>query len=123
MFLIDNMSKTPVYTQIIEQMHKYILGNIIKPNEQIPSVRSLSTELCVNPNTIQKAYTELERQGLIYPVPGKGSFISENAQSLLINLKSGKFNELELIVKELKSIGFEKEKIIESIERCYNDEV
>ena len=72
MFKIDIMSRVPVYEQIIEQMEKFILTGILSAKEQVPSVRSLSVELSVNPNTIQKAYSDLDRREIIYSVPGRG---------------------------------------------------
>lgn len=122
MFLIDVMSKTPVYMQIVEQVERFILSGVLRPGEQIPSVRNLSTELSINPNTIQKAYTELDRLGIIYSVPGKGCFITKEARDILISSKSGLLDELNAIVKELKLAGIEKEKIIDCIERSYKND-
>ena len=61
MFQIDVMSRKPVYEQLINQMERFILTGVMHQDDQIPSVRSLSVELAVNPNTIQKAYSELDR--------------------------------------------------------------
>ena len=72
MLYIDVMSRTPVYEQIITQIEKLIGAGIMKEGEQLPSVRSLSIQLSVNPNTIQKAYGELDAKGIIGSVPGKG---------------------------------------------------
>ena len=72
MFRIDGMSRTPVYEQIIEQVEKLITLGIMSPGDQLPSVRSLSIELSVNPNTIQKAYSELDAKGIAHSVPGRG---------------------------------------------------
>ena len=76
MFQIDNMSRTPVYEQIITQVEKFILGRLLSAGDQLPSVRSLSVELSVNPNTIQKAYGELDVRGIVTTVPGRGCFVS-----------------------------------------------
>ena len=69
MFMIDPMSRQPVYEQIIRQMERFILSGMLAPGDQLPSVRSLSLELSINPNTIQKAYSELDVRGIIYSVP------------------------------------------------------
>ena len=65
MFMIDPMSRQPVYEQIIRQMERFILSGMLAPGDQLPSVRSLSLELSINPNTIQKAYSELDVRGII----------------------------------------------------------
>ena len=83
MFRIDALSRQPVYEQIIDQLERLVLAGVIKPGEQIPSVRSLSVQLSINPNTIQKAYAELDRRGILCSVPGRGCYISENARALL----------------------------------------
>jgi GntR family transcriptional regulator len=80
MFNIDKLSGRPVYEQIIEQMQYLILVGGIVPDEQIPSVRSLSLDLSVNPNTIQKAYNELEFNKITYSVPGVGRFVAKDAK-------------------------------------------
>ena len=63
---IDSMSRQPVYEQIVDQVEQMILSGLMRPGEQLPSVRSLSLELSINPNTIQKAYAELDGRGIIY---------------------------------------------------------
>ena len=68
---IDSMSRQPVYEQIVDQVEQMILSGLMRPGEQLPSVRSLSLELSINPNTIQKAYAELDGRGIIYTLPGR----------------------------------------------------
>ena len=75
MFELDFRSRIPIYEQLVDKIIELIINNVLKPDEQLPSVRVLASELTINPNTIQKAYRELEYQGYIYSVPGKGSFI------------------------------------------------
>ena len=83
MFTIDVMSRVPVYEQLIKQVEDQVLKGIMKEGDKMPSVRSLSVSLSINPNTIQKAYTELDRMKLIITVPGKGSFVSSQALNIL----------------------------------------
>ena len=64
MFVVDVMSRVPVYEQIIKQVEEQVLTGILKEGDKLPSVRSLSVKLSINPNTIQKAYTELDRRQL-----------------------------------------------------------
>ena len=79
MTLIDWRDSRPIYEQIVENLKRLILIDVLQPGEQLPSVRSLAMENGTNPNTVQKAYAELERQGVTYTVRGKGVFVSENA--------------------------------------------
>ena len=74
---LDYRDARPIYVQIADGFREQIAAGILKAGERIPSVRELATELTINPNTIQRAYRELELGGLIASVPGKGSFVSE----------------------------------------------
>lgn len=76
MITIDLQSRTPIYLQLKDRIVELILLGEFQKDEQLPSVRSLARELGINPNTIQKAYQELEGQGIIYSVGGRGNFIS-----------------------------------------------
>ena len=71
MIKIDLQSRTPIYEQLQEQILRLSLLGVLDQNEQLPSVRALAREIGVNPNTVAKAYQELERQGIIYTVPGR----------------------------------------------------
>ena len=73
---VNLKDRRPIYEQLIDQIVYLVLHGVMQPNEQLPSVRTLAGELAINPNTIQKAYAELERQGVIYSLPGRGNFIS-----------------------------------------------
>lgn len=81
MILIDHKDRRPIYEQIIERFQQMILCGALQPNTAMPSVRSLAMELSLNPNTIQRAYQELERTGYIYTIKGKGSFVGETAMA------------------------------------------
>lgn len=84
MFTIDNMSRIPVYEQIVQQAEVLLLSGKLKAGDAMPSVRSLAADLGVNPNTIQKAYGELDHLGMTTSVPGRGSFVREDAMDQLI---------------------------------------
>ena len=120
MFQINVMSRTPVYEQIIEQTEKFVLMEILRPGDKFPSVRNLSLELSVNPNTIQKAMAELDRLGLIFSVPGKGSFISEDAGERILERKRNKLTELKITLKDMALAGIDKSEIIELEESVYS---
>lgn len=122
MFQIDVMSRTPVYEQLIEQVEKFILMDILVAGEKMPSVRALSVDLSVNPNTIQKAFTELDRKGLIYSVPGKGCFIADTAKKALQNAKRGNMDDLKERVRELALAGIREEEIIACVKKVFDEE-
>lgn len=121
MFVVDVMSRVPVYEQIIKQVEEQVLTGILKERDKLPSVRSLSVKLSINPNTIQKAYTELDRRQLIITVPGKGSFISEKAIEVVGANSREKMTELNKIIRELALAGVTKEEIINNIEEVFNN--
>ena len=83
MIAIDPMSRKPIYDQLVEKIKQLILSDVYPSDCQLPSVRSLSCRLSVNPNTIQKAYTTLCNAGITYSVAGKGCFVSPRAKEIL----------------------------------------
>ena len=108
MFVIDVMSRVPVYEQLINQVEEQILTGLLNSGDKMPSVRSLSVSLSINPNTIQKAYTELDRRKLIVTVPGKGSFVSSEALNILGASSREKMPEFKQAIKELDEIKQQK---------------
>ncbi|HTH48031.1 MAG TPA: GntR family transcriptional regulator [Candidatus Limnocylindria bacterium] len=79
---IDERSGVPVYRQMMDQFKYYVAGGTLRPGDQIPSIRELAAALAVNPTTVVKAYTELEREGVIEKRHGKGAFVSAQAPAL-----------------------------------------
>lgn len=120
MFVIDLMSRVPVYEQIINQVEEKILIGVLKAGDKMPSVRSLSIELSINPNTIQKAYTELDRKQLIITVPGKGAFVSDKASEVILTASRDKLTELMNMVKQMRFAGICKEEIIDIVNKVYS---
>ena len=96
MIILDYKDRRPIYEQIIEKLEELMLIGVLKENDPIPSVRSLATDLAINPNTIQRAYADLERRGCIYVIKGKGSFVAENS-----TMKENKKKELLIHVSEI----------------------
>lgn len=121
MFQIDNMSRVPIYEQIVNQVEYFVLNGLLKAGEQIPSVRNLSVSLSINPNTIQKAYFELDKRGIIQSVPGRGCFVTESAKEILSEKKREQLTDLKQLVKELSMANVSKEVIISCIDEIYND--
>ncbi|MDD6811821.1 MAG: GntR family transcriptional regulator [Lachnospiraceae bacterium] len=114
MIIIDYKDTRPIYEQIVEKFKTLILKGALQPDEQMPSVRSLAMELSINPNTIQKAYTELERQGFIYTVKGRGNFVSGN-ELLLAERKEDCLKQILVLVKEAMEYGIGREEILAEI--------
>lgn len=121
MFTIDKLSRTPIYEQLIDRFEYFILSGDISPEGQLPSVRSLSQELGVNPNTLQRAYAEIERRGLCYTVPGSGRYLQKDALEKLRESAEQRTGEFESLVRGLKKKGIGKEILMETIERIYNE--
>lgn len=76
-FMFDPRDKTPIYEQMVRQLRRQIAMGLLQPGEALPSVRQVSGEMGVNPNTVQKAYRMMEAEGLTVSVPGKGSFVTD----------------------------------------------
>ncbi len=121
MFQIDPMSRTPVYEQIIAQAEKFITSGLLAPGDQMPSVRGLSLTLKINPNTIQKAYSELDLRGIIQSVPGKGCYVSKDAKRILDRHSRSRIDELAALASELASLGICEDDLIDCIRKVYLD--
>ncbi len=121
MFHIDPLSRKPVYEQLIEQLEKFVLTDLLPAETQLPSVRSLSLELSINPNTIQKAYSELDVRGIIYSVPGIGCFVAKNAKELLLEHSRRKLTQLHALVSELALAAVPPEEVIECVRNAYKE--
>ena len=81
MIHLDYRDVRPIYTQIIDGFREQIATGCLQPGEKLPSVRELASQLAINPNTIQRSYRQLEMEGWIVTIPGKGSFVCENEES------------------------------------------
>lgn len=121
MLSIDKFSRIPIYEQIIAQVEMHILFGDFAPGDTLPSVRALSLSLNVNPNTLQKAYTELERRGLCQSVPGSGRFISENAKALLTQRSKDRLGELRALALELMNAGVTSQEILQCIQAAIDE--
>ena len=93
----------------------------LEPGSRMPSVRQLAMELSINPNTIQRAYMQLEQEGLIYPVKGKGNFIADSEEVRKIS-KASYTEELKNLIRKGKAMGMEEEELIYIIRECYKEE-
>lgn len=116
MFLINLQGKETIYEQIKTQIENFIDNGVLKANDKLPSVRSLAEDLGINPNTVMKAYQELEKNGYIYTVNKKGVFVSKD-----VNNKDKK--DVEYIINTLKKQGYSKKELIEMINEIYKKEM
>lgn len=115
MFSINYRDSRPIYEQVRDSLRRAIITGVMRADDKIPSVRDLAGQLAINPNTIQKAYRELETEGYIYSVPGKGSFVGECLEAREIR-KNELFGQLDSAVTELKHLDVTTEQICAHIE-------
>lgn len=118
MIILDYKDRRPIYEQVIEKMEELMLLEVLGENEPLPSVRSLAMDLSINPNTIQRAYTELERRGYIYTVKGKGSFVAENSV-MKENKKKELLIQVSEVIDEAIRLGISDEEIKKMLEIQY----
>ncbi len=104
MIMLDYKDTRPLYEQVVEKFQTLILKGVLEPDAQLPSVRSLAVELSINPNTIQRAYGELERQGFIYTVKGRGGFVRYH-EDLLEVRKERLRGQLMEVLKEAEELN------------------
>lgn len=115
MWQIDRFARVPIYEQMVALVERYVMQGVLKVDEQMPSVRALSRAMSVNPNTLQKAYAELERRGICYAVPGSGRFIRAEAKQRLEERKNEQFEDLGRLVAELFAAGVDAEEMVRFI--------
>lgn len=111
MITIDIRSRTPIYEQLVSTISSLVLTGAMKPDEPVPSVRTLAGDLSVNPNTVQKAFTELERRGVLYSVPGKGRFVSGEVGKLKEEEKEAARSALRQAIRKGIASGLSPEEI------------
>lgn len=119
MFVLDPMSRVPIYEQLCEQVEKLVLVGVLTVGNQLPSVRALSCELSVNPNTVQKAYTDLMQKGVLCAVPGKGCFVAPDAVQILQSHSRERLIAFEDMVKDLKLAGLQKNELMHILDAIY----
>ena len=119
MFTIDKLSRTPIYEQLIAQFEYGILSGGIAPDGKLPSVRELSQQLSINPNTLQRAYAEIERRGLCYSVPGCGRYLTKDAILHLQSAAELRINEFAELAAVLRDCGVPKNALNNVISSVY----
>ena len=119
MLQIDYRSGEALYIQIKSNFKKLILSGSLKENDAIPSVRKLAGEFAINVNTVQRAYRELEQEGYIYSIPGKGNFVSKVSNDIFEKNIDEIKNELIQVLERAKVLDVPKEKISKIIDEFF----
>ncbi len=112
MINLDYQSRMPIYEQIVQEIERYVALEILKPEQQIPSIREMATNLGVNPNTVKKAYDILESKGVIVTLSTKGTFITPKTDKILKNAIDEKIENIKKDIQEIQKYGISKEEII-----------
>ena len=121
MILLDYRDKRPIYEQVVEKLERLIASGGLEPLTKMPSVRSLAMELSVNPNTIQRAYAQLEQDGYLYTVSGRGSFVTaENEWKK--NRQEKVLLEWQELTRQAKETGLSKKALEEKLQRIYGED-
>ena len=120
MILIDYQNRKPIYEQIVDRFQLLILNGVMQPGDQMPSVRKLAMDLSINPNTIQKAYSMLEEQGYIYPVKGRGNFVSQ-VGTLKKEKEEKYWKDFFAMVDQGREIGISEEKFTSKLEEYWKE--
>ncbi len=122
MFSIDTRSRVPIYEQIVQNIINLISKGVLAADDQLPSVRSLARDIGINPNTVQKAYQELELRGLIYQAAGRGSFIAPG-EHLARAVLDQRLQAVEAPMRAAKKAGVSKEAVIKLADEIYREEL
>jgi len=119
MIQLDLKNPKPLYEQIKERIKYLIISGVVKPDDKIPSVRELAQTLTINPNTIQKAYKDLEAEGSIYSVKGKGNFIASLDKGSIDSRRNELFAEIAKTTEELIYLATPAQNVIDIIRNTY----
>lgn len=108
----------PIYEQIKDGIRRLVMSGAVRPDEKLPSVRELASSLAINPNTIQRAYRELEKEGYLYTVSGRGSFAAP-VQEIAEERKQKLYHQFEEAAQELLYLGDGPDKLNQKIDKLY----
>ncbi|AYF54351.1 GntR family transcriptional regulator [Clostridium botulinum] len=119
---IDSRNSRPIYEQIIDSIKESILKGILRPGDKLPSVREMSSMITANPNTVSKAYMELERQGVTETLRGKGTYVSSNYKVKMGEESMDKLKEdIKKIIVEAHYLGIKKEDMMKIVCDLYEE--
>ena len=118
MIVLDYRDKRPIYEQVVDKLERLIVGGALEQDFKMPSARSLGMELSVNPNTIQRAYNQLEQEGYLYTVSGRGSFVAPESE-----WRDGKkhrmLEEWKLVTQSAREAGLTREELVRELEGIF----
>ena len=120
MIILDYTDRRPIYEQVVERFQSLVLCGVLEKDAPLPSVRSLAMELSINPNTIQRAYTELERRGVIYAVKGKGNFVADLQAVRTLREKEVQEEAGRLVLKA-KEAGMTREELTRLLNAAWTE--
>ena len=120
MIIIDYNDKRPIYEQVADKMQNLIVNGVLEPDSKLPSVRYLAVELSINPNTIQRAYSELERSGFIYSVKGRGNFVRAD-ENLKEKQQEKTLGDLKKQLTICRDQCISREKVMECVAEIYEE--
>ena len=112
----------PIYTQLVEQIQLKILAGEYEPGGRLPSIRDLSTEAAVNPNTLQRAFLELEQKGLVYTVRTAGKFISEDQEKIAALRQEYAREAVTAFSNQMQSLGYEPKEVVQLVTEMIKEE-
>ena len=121
MIQVDVKDRKPLWEQLVENIKTLVVCGAMHPDEQLPSVRALAGELAINPNTIQKAYAELERCGVVYSIPGRGSFVTSQPDRVTELHRKQLMDEVAATLKKAKSHGLTKDIILFTVSEIWDE--
>lgn len=121
MFEIDSRSRIPIYEQIKNQLITCIRLGIYKAEEQLPSIRAISLQTGINVNTVKRAFADLEDEGIIYTLVGRGSFVSSDAADNT-SIAEKALRDIEPDLRSLKLKGVDRNSVIELVNKIYEEE-
>lgn len=116
MFLLHLSGKTALYEQIREQIARLIEAGVVKPGDRLPSIRQLARENGLNPNTVARAYGELEKTGYLHNIPKKGVYVAE------VDLSAQKEKQMMEVLSALKEAGIQKDELIRVLDCLYEED-
>lgn len=120
MILLDYRDKRPIYEQVVEKLEKLIMGGALETDSKMPSVRAMGMDLAVNPNTIQRAYNQLEQEGYLYTVSGRGSFVAPESE-WREGKKKKMLAEWRLVTERAREAGLTREQLAGQLNQIYGE--
>lgn len=121
MIVLDYRDKRPIYEQVVEKLEHLIICGGLEPNSKLPSVRTLAMDLSVNPGTIQRAYVQLEQDGYIYTILGRGNYVTDKSEWQAGHFKALK-TDFSQLLKQAHDAGMPRKELLSLIDSVYGKE-